>query len=192
MTSETATLIAPATYRRSEDRDDTAPRNEYHNGEVHPMPGASPAHHLIVSNLSGLLHQALDHTDDYYIFGSDMRVGTPNEQSYTYPDLVLVAGAPDYHPDWRTATLRNPLLIIEVLSATTQHYDRGEKFVRYQTIPSLREYLLIEQRAVSLTQWSHTPDGWHATRYTRPEQQVALASIPLHLPLAHIYRRVAL
>ncbi|NJL59846.1 MAG: Uma2 family endonuclease [Desulfobacteraceae bacterium] len=132
------TLISPAEYLVQET---LAPfKSEYHDGVVIPMAGTSANHNLIVSNVHGLIFPAIDDLN-FVLFMSDMRLSIPHTNLYTYADLVVVAGEPSF-PDERDDTITNPCLIVEVLSASTRDYDRGNTFAHYRTIPSFREYLV--------------------------------------------------
>jgi Uma2 family endonuclease len=106
--------------------------------------------------------------------------------------MSVVAGTPHFDAAWETATLTNPCLIVEVLSKSTARRDQGPKFESYKSIPSLREYLLVDQYRVAVIQWVRHPDAgqWHRSDYTRLDEVVTLASVPVQLPLRRVYRRV--
>ncbi len=123
-------------------------RSEYFDGEIFAMSGASRKHNIIVFNLSGILYRQLRNRN-CEAYSSDMRVKVSSAGLYTYPDVAIVCGKPlfdDAHLD----TLLNPAVIIEVLSESTEHYDRGGKFKNYRTLESLSDYLLIAQNTVSV------------------------------------------
>jgi Uma2 family endonuclease len=118
-------------------------RHEYLDGEVSAMAGGSPRHNLIAGNIIGALWSRLRGTGCAPI-PSDQRVHVPSTRLYTYPDVTVVCGAPEVHADDRSSIV-NPRVIFEVLSRATEAYDRGVKFSRFQRVPSLAEYVLVEQ-----------------------------------------------
>ncbi len=127
----------------------SAERHEYRNGEIIPMTGGTPGHNRISGNLYialslGLKGQANE------VFYADQRLWIPDKSLYTYPD-VMVLPKPLTLQEGRKDTVINPCFVAEVLSKFTQNYDRGEKFVAYRSIPTFREYLLIDQAL--LTSW---------------------------------------
>ena len=161
-------------------------KHEYIAGEIFAMAGASVAHVRIAYDVGAMLANQLSGRP-CKSFGSDLRVRTAPAGLYTYPDLSAACGEPVLDGQ----TLTNPILIIEVLSASTESYDRGEKFVQYQRIETLREYVLIYQdrpRINTYTRgkgaaWTYVPvEGLEATAH--------LHSIGCELPLAEVYRRV--
>ena len=109
---------------------------------------------------------------------------------YTYPDISVVCGAPRFEDDQRD-TLLNPTMILEELSPSTENYDRGQKFQRYRTLPSLTEYVLIAQDAMHVEHYARQPDGhWLLTEADGPEGMLHLASIACDLALADVYEKV--
>jgi Uma2 family endonuclease len=189
--SDTTTLprITPAEYLTREEQ--AAEKSEYEDGVIIPMPGGTPHHNQIMLNITTLVDVAIGE-QDFVVCNSETRIRTPDAMNYYYPDLSVVAGEPLFDPGWETATLTNPCLVVEVLSRTTAQRDQGSKFERYKTIPTLREYLLVDQYRVQAVQWVRPPQDemWHATTYTRLDEHIALQSVPVYLPLQRIYRRV--
>jgi Uma2 family endonuclease len=118
-------------------------KHEYFDGEIFEMSGAKRNHNKITTNLSGLVWQHLKgkNCENY---SNDMRVFVPETGLYTYPDLVVVCGEPQFQDDVFD-TLLNPVLLVEVLSDSTESYDRGKKFQHYRSIESLQEYILVSQ-----------------------------------------------
>lgn len=116
-------------------------RNEYRNGEIVPMTGGMPDHNEMAGNVFFVLKAALQ-GKPYRIFVTDQRLWVPDANFYVYPDVMVTSRPVDLKPG-RRDTVMNPVLIVEVLSDSTQVYDRGEKFAAYRTIPSLQEYLLV-------------------------------------------------
>ncbi len=162
-------------------------RWEYVRGEIRAMAGGADDHNTISSNIGAALHAALV-PKDCRVYQSDMRVHTGNDVN-TFPDVAVVCGPRVYHRG-RTDTLTNPCLIVEVLSPSTQGYDRGEKWDHYQTIPTLTNYLLVspdEPRALLLTRQA---DHWDMRDAAGPGGSVQLASVGLTLALSDIYAQI--
>ena len=118
-------------------------KSEYIDGEIFPMAGGSTNHNRIAGNFYATLNFAFK-TEDYEVFMSDVRLWIPKKRIYTYPDVMVVVGKPEYYNN-RTDTITNPRVIIEVFSYLTKEYDRSKKFEAYRTIPTVEEYLLLDQ-----------------------------------------------
>lgn len=179
--------LAPEEYLEIERRAET--RSEYLDGEMFAMAGASIEHNAIVANLLGELRQQLKRRP-CQVFPSDLRIHIPATGLYTYADVVVVCGEPrleDSHLD----TLLNPALLIEVLSPTSEAYDRGKKFEHYRSVEWLAEYLLVAQDAPRIEQYLRQPDGrWLFTAVSGLEATIALPSIQCELSLAEVYDKV--
>src|ERR1017187_5873973 len=132
-------------------------KSEYYQGEMFAMAGARWAHNLILLNLASELRQQL-RSRPCSVTSSDMRVRVNAKGLYTYPDVVVVCGEPQFL-DERRDTLLNPTLIVEVLSESTEQYDRGRKFEHYRPLESLAEYLLVSSERVSVERYTRQPDG---------------------------------
>jgi Uma2 family endonuclease len=153
------------------------------------MAGARWAHNLILLNLASELRQQL-RTRPCAVTSSDMRVRVNAKGLYTYPDVVVVCGEPRFL-DERRDTLLNPTLIAEVLSESTEQYDRGRKFEHYRPLESLAEYLLVSSQRVSADLFTRQPDGrWMLTASSRLEDSLDLPSVGCHLALADLYEKV--
>jgi Uma2 family endonuclease len=187
MSTQPKRLYSPEEYLAIERNADV--RSEYFRGEMFQMVGASRAHNLITSNIARELgNQLKGGPCDLYI--SDMRVKVSSTGLYTYPDVTVACGDIQFE-DSHVDTLLNPTVIFEVLSPSTEAYDRGKKFERYRTIASLREYVLVAQDAVRIEHYVRQPDGgWLLTDLNRPEEVLELPSISCKLPLREIYARV--
>lgn len=167
---------------------EAAYRSEYIAGQIIAMSGASREHSLITTNLSRVLSsQLLDQPCE--VHASDMRVRVSARGLYTYPDIAVVCGDAQYE-DEQVDTLLNPTLIIEVLSPSTEAYDRGAKFSYYRQLTSLREYLLVAQDEMHLEHFVREEDGWLLTETTDSGAIVKLPSISCEAPLAEIYRKI--
>jgi Uma2 family endonuclease len=164
-------------------------RHELVQGEAVAMSGASLAHNRIVSNLVFALGPAL-RARGCDVFSSDMRVKIPGADAYAYPDLVVVCGEPRLE-DQEFDTLLNPTCLVEVLSASTERYDRGYKAIAYRTLPSLGLLLLVSQDEPRIEIQRRLPDGrWSIADLAGLETTLELPEFELSIPLAEVYRRV--
>lgn len=164
-------------------------KNEYVDGEVFAMTGASREHNLIAGNVFGEIRSQLKGRS-CEVYANDMRVRTEDAQLVSYPDVVVVCEEPRFHDD-EFDTLANPTLIVEVLSPSTEGYDRGTKFVRYRSISSLAGYVLVAQSRPYVEQWVRdVGDRWLLMELGDLSQTLELPSIGCRLPLAEIYDRV--
>ena len=180
------TIFTPEEYLASERK--ATLKSEYINGEILAMSGASNAHNLITLDIGTELNIQL-RARECLVYTNDMRVRTSPMGSYFYPDVVVVCGEPQFE-DNVFDTLLNPILVMEVLSPSTEVYDKGEKFRHYQELASLREYILVSQDRVRVEHYRLTKTQWVQTEFRAPEDVLPLASIGCELPLQDIYRRV--
>jgi Uma2 family endonuclease len=163
---------------------------EFLLGKLLPMGGASKEHNTISMNLSGLLWNLLQN-ETYQVFHSDMRTYTPKTDSYFYPDLVVVKGEPQFQ-DEKFDNLLNPFLIIEILSASTASFDRGEKFAAYRSIPSLQEYLTISSENLLAEHYVRIKENeWKITIYQQVEDTLPLLGGEVSLTLKEIYKNLS-
>jgi len=166
-------------------------RHEYFDGEVFAMSGGSRAHSRLIVNLIKDLGNALVDRP-YEVLGSDMRVKVQATELYTYPDVSVVCGEALLE-DNRQDTLLNPLVIVEVLSPSTELYDRGVKFDHYRQIPSLMEYVLVCQTEVRVEPYLRLPNGeWSLKVATGLEGVLSLPSLQVSLKLSDVYHKVTL
>jgi Uma2 family endonuclease len=166
-------------------------KSEYFAGEIFAMAGASPPHNAIVFNLSGELSPQL-RGGPCRGYVSDQRVKVSATGLYTYPDVVVVCGEPQFEDD-HLDSLINPTLIIEVLSSTTEAYDRGSKFAQYRQLESFQEYVLIAQDECHVEWFVRQPDGrWLLAEAKDLAETVHLASIGCNLKLEDVYYLVEL
>jgi len=164
-------------------------RSEYFAGEVFAMSGASERHNLIVSNIVAALHTQF-RKRPCKVYASDMRVKVSATGLYTYPDVVALCEEAQFDDDQKD-TLLNPTVIIEVLSPSTEAYDRGEKFAHYRKLTSLAEYVLISQDKPHVEHYVRQPDNqWLLSEASRLQDTVRLPSISSTLVLAEIYEKV--
>jgi Uma2 family endonuclease len=163
-------------------------KSEYLNGRIIAMTGASLEHADVVLNLGSALRARLrDH--GCRVFVNDVRAQIASVSGYVYPDLMAVCGEPVVL-DTRPPTLTNPHLVMEVLSDTTERYDRGEKFEAYRAIESLSEYVLVDSRRVSVEKYARRGDFWVLSAETDLDAMLELASVGCTLPVREIYADV--
>ncbi|NJL09720.1 MAG: Uma2 family endonuclease [Calothrix sp. SM1_7_51] len=164
-------------------------RHEYINGEIIPMTGGTPNHNQITGNLYAALNFTLKR-QPYRVFVVDQRLWIPKKRINTYPDVMVVA-TPLELQEGRRDTVINPLMIAEVLSKSTKSYDKDDKFAAYRTINSFKEYLLIDQYAMRVEQYSKTDDNrWIFSEYEDEDTTITLTSIPFEFSVADIYDNV--
>lgn len=164
-------------------------KNEYFEGEIFAMAGASKEHNIIVGNTFAELHAQLKKRS-CQVYSNDMRVKVSPTGLYTYPDLVVVCGKEQFD-DKHKDTLLNPTIIIEVLSGSTEAYDRGEKFKQYRQLDSLMEYILIAQNKYLIERYVRQPDNqWLFSETDDLQDIVQLSAINCHLTLHEVYNKV--
>lgn len=162
-------------------------KSEYFAGEMFALAGASRRHNRIVANLIVELGTRLE-GGPCEVYPSDMRVKVSETGLYTYPDVLVVCGEPELEDD---DILLNPRLILEVLSPSTEAYDRGRMFEHYRRIPSLAEYLLVAQDTHRIEQYTRQDrERWLLTEVRGPDGVVRCESISCELPYARVYRNV--
>jgi Uma2 family endonuclease len=187
MSVEPHRRVSIETYLAAERQAET--KSEYLDGEVFAMSGASRRHNLIALNVAASVHGQL-RGRACEAYAGDMRVHVPATGLYTYPDVTVVCGEPRFD-DSELDTLLNPTLVIEVLSPSTEGYDRGKKFVYYRTLESLREYVLVAQDEIRVELFTRQGDGhWLLSEAGRVDETISLASIGCELRLADVYERV--
>lgn len=160
-------------------------KSEFFDGQMFAMAGASPNHALLSNTIGALLHRQMP--PGCRTFNADLRIKSDAVRFYTYPDCSVICGDLQYFGTHRDVVL-NPLLIVEVLSPSTEGYDRGRKFELYRTIPSLREYLLIHQDRRHVEHYSRQDDSsWVLREYAGSESSVDIQRLSLRIPLADLY-----
>lgn len=167
-------------------------RHEYVSGQIYAMAGGSKNHSRIADDLGATLNRAFAQEEkECEAFTSDVKVHI-NSEVYYYSDVVVACEELSEDEEENEYIAENPVLLAEVLSKRTQRTDRIEKMREYQFLPSLREYLIIEQTRYQVEVYRHTKAGeeWQKEVYTDPKQQVFLASINTNFTLAEIYARV--
>jgi Uma2 family endonuclease len=187
MATNPKTLLTEDEYLAFERRSEF--RHEYLAGEVFDMTGASREHNLIVTNLVITLgNQSRDR--DCNVYANDMRVKVRRARHYAYPDVVVTCGEEEFE-DAELDTLLNPLVIFEVLSDSTEAYDRGKKFESYQRVESLTDYLLVSQHARRIEQFTRGGGrDWVYKEAHEPGDVVRIQSIGCDLRLEDVYLKV--
>ena len=187
MSSIPKTLLTPQEYLTRERRAEF--KSEYYRGETFAMAGASWEHTSIKDNIAHFARYQLD-DGPCRVLTSDLRVKVHATGLYTYPDVVVVCAEPQFEDDLFD-TLLNPLCLVEVLSESTEKYDRGAKARQYRQIPSLQEYVLIAQEEPVVESYVRQADGgWLLHDVRGLTEAFAFASIPVKLTLADVYRGV--
>ena len=179
-------LLSPQEYLTLERQADV--RSEYHRGGIFAMAGASWEHTLIKDNLAGEAGNQLK-SGPCRVLTSDLRVKVNATGLYTYPDIV-VCEEPQFE-DKVMDTLLNPRVVVEVLSDSTEKYDRGVKFAHYRRLPSVQEYVLVAQDRPLVERYvRQADDAWVLTAFSTMTQTFAFGTIPVQVALADIYRGV--
>jgi Uma2 family endonuclease len=187
MSTLTVTHVTPEEYLAAERLSET--RSEYLDGGVYPMPGATINHVQLVSNVAFELGLQL-RTRPCRVLMSDLKVRMPDSRKFFYPDLIVVCAEPQFHDD-RKDVLLNPDLVVEVLSPSTEAFDRGAKFRAYQTVGSLKEYLLVSQSKPLIEQYIRDDGGeWRYRAAEGLESALTLPSIGCTLNLNAVYDKV--
>jgi Uma2 family endonuclease len=189
MSTQPKSFLTPEQYLEIERK---APhKSEYLNGEIFAMSGGSEEHNTLAVNLTVLLHPQV-RKRGCKLFANDMRVRVTPAGLYAYPDIIVVCDKPQFI-DASVDTLLNPTFLAEVLSPSTEAYDRGRKFEYYQMLESLRQYLLVAQDRMHADLLTRQPDGgWLLTGASKPEDTLDLQSIGGKVTLADLYEDVAL
>ena len=174
-------------YLRLEERSEY--KSEYYKGEIFAMSGGSIRHSMICVNLIRRLAAALD-DKDCTVLDSNMKLEIPQASAFVYPDVMVVCGKIE-SPEGRTDIVNNPVLITEVLSPSTQAFDRSEKFSFYRTLSSLKEYVLISQQEPLVEVfYKHDEKNWMFTVSKGLEDIAELRSVAYELALKKIYHKI--
>ena len=184
----------PEEYLALEETEDY--KSEYYNGEIFAMAGGSANHNRIAGNFYAVLNVAFE-KKPCEAFSGDMRLLVKQSGLYTYPDVMVICGQLEFVAN-RTDTITNPVLIVEVLSKSTENYDRGQKFEFYRAIPTLQHYLLIDQDRVYLEYFQKTGEGWWVLKEfneldeTLKIEPLIFETLALEIPISRIYNKVEL
>lgn len=182
-----STILTPDEYLTGEA--EATIKSEYCAGALYPMAGSTTNHNRIAVSISTVLDSTLE-VGRCEVFNSDVRLWVPSYDLFTYPDIMVICGETEYYAG-RTDSVLNPVVIGEVLSRSTGGYDQGAKFAMYRSLPSLQEYLLIDQYRLHVDHFQKVATGrWLLTEFENPEDLVTLESINVKISLRQIYRRV--
>ena len=188
MSQQIQPYISPQEYLRLERQSEY--KSEYVNGQIFAMTGASRKHNLITTNISSSLHTQLKGRP-CEVYAVDMRVKVRATGLYTYPDVAVACGEPEFEDDF-IDTLLNPTLLVEVLSPSTERYDRIAKSSYYRTMESLAEHLLVAQDEIRVEQYVKQPGGeWLLFEFLALDSTVQLPSIGCSLQLSEVYDRIS-
>jgi len=172
-------------------------KSEYYNGEIFPMgeiegdtpdamAGALPVHNAVQSNIMHEFNSTI-RSKGCFPFGSDQQIFVPENGLYTYPDISVFCGQLDYH---NQMCLKNPILLVEILSKVTEGYNRGAKFEMYRSIPTLVEYLMVDSQRVHVELWRKKDGTWLlAAETNNANQTIELKSIENTFALNDFYYR---
>jgi len=187
MSSQPKSRYTPEEYLALERKADY--RSEYFAGEIFAMSGASERHNLIVGNVFAALHAQLRNRS-CKVYASDLRVKVNPTGLYTYPDVVALCDEPQFDDDQKD-TLLNPTVLIEVLSPSSEAYDRGGKFEHYRKLSSVTEYVLISQEKPHVEHYVRQPDNqWLLSEASGLSDTIQLPSINCILALSEVYEKV--
>ena len=166
-------------------------KSDYYDGHVYAMTGAKEPHNLIAGNVIASLHGQL-RRKPCRVYPSDMRVKVIQTGLNTYPDVVVLCGLPQF-VDEKRDTITNPIVIIEILSPSTERYDRGMKFRHYRSIETLRDYILIAQDRQHIEHYTRHENGqWLFEETSINEERISIQSIECVLSLEDTYEKVEL
>jgi Uma2 family endonuclease len=164
-------------------------KHEYNNGEIITMTGGTTNHNILAINFVFAFLSVFG-DENYQIYMADVRLWIEKYRRYTYPDVMIIKGEPIYEGKGKT-TVINPLLIVEILSKSTENYDQNDKFDSYRTLESLQEYVLIDQYQYYVKQFTKTSENkWLLTDYRGQDAMVKLESINYEISLKSLYKKI--
>jgi Uma2 family endonuclease len=164
-------------------------KNEYLDGEITPMVGATTNHNLIALNFCRNFPANINN-QDYWVLMSDVRLWMPSYRFYTYPDVMVIKDKPLYEGKG-TNTVTNALIIVELLSKSTRDYDRTDKFKFYRSIPEFKEYILIDQYRYYVEQfYQHNNGEWLFKASESDKDALRFYSVDFQMSLLDIYQRI--
>ncbi len=168
----------------------SAEKHEFYNGKIRKMPGSSYNHNKIGANIIIALGQIIENKQlPFEVISSDQKVYIPKLNQVLYPDALVVYQKPEFWNERRDVLL-NPILIVEVLSPSSENYDRRDKFMSYKNIPSFREYVIVSQDKMEVETWyREEPFLWRETNHT-DGGSIKLSSIGISIPMDKIYRNI--
>ena len=188
MTAVTQTrYYTPEEYLELEERAEF--KSEYRDGEIVPMTGGTTNHNEIALNFAAYLKFALK-KQPYRVYMEGVKLWIPTYRQFTYPDVMVIKGEPIY-TDRAKTTVMNPILIVEVLSKSTQNYDRGDKFEYYRSISEMKEYILIDQKRFYAMQYvKNDAQQWVLSEYVGDDKAIVLNSLDFEIVFEDLYEGV--
>ena len=166
---------------------DSEIKYEFHDGRLRSMAGARPVHNQICIRVGSAFYAALEEKG-CEVYSSDQAVQIKEYDRYVYPDITVVCEEPDYY---KSLYLKNPSVIVEVLSKGTKGFDAYDKYIFYRSLPSLKEYLLVDTMKPSITVHSRANEIlWHTVVYIGLQGTVHLPNLDLHIPMCTIYKNI--
>ena len=176
-------------YLRIEER--TKSKNEFYNGLIVPVAGATLLHNQISTNITTALKIAVRGLrQKYLVLNSDQKIRIDSEDTTVYPDALVICKKPEFW-NGREDIIVNPFVIVEVLSKSTQNYDRGEKFMLYQRLPSLKEYIIVEQHTPLVESWYQLEENtWQKTAAQGTDGLLSIRSLGITLHLDEAYEHI--
>ncbi len=168
-----------------------AVKHEFYNGNIIETPGGTLYHNLIATNFAVAISTALENKEkEYLVLNSDTKIQIPAFNHFVYPDTVVVCEKPEFYEGHKDI-ITNPILIVEVMSPSSQIYDKGEKFYKYRTLPSLQEYVLANQEQPWVNAfYREKPNTWIDTVADNLENSICLQSIDCKISLKRLYKSV--
>ncbi|MDZ8183291.1 MAG: Uma2 family endonuclease [Nostoc sp. ChiSLP02] len=177
----------PEEYLKLEETSES--KNEYRDGKIIPMPGGTTNHNEIAGNFYANFKFTM-RGKNYKIYIGDVKLWIPRYRIYTYPDIMVIHGEPIYEGSG-TTKVTNPLTIVEVLSNSTENHDRTNKFRFYRSIPTLQEYIMINQYEYLVEQFNKNAEGqWVLTEYESVDAVFSLKSIDFQISFSDIYEGI--
>ncbi|MEH2364565.1 Uma2 family endonuclease [Nostoc sp.] len=178
---------SPEEYLQLEETSES--KNEYRDGEIIPMAGGTTNHNEIAGNFYANFKFTM-RGKNYKIYMGDVKLWIQRYRIYTYPDVMVIQGEPIYEGTG-TTTVTNPIMIVEVLSKSTENHDRTNKFRFYRSIATLKEYIMINQYEYLVEQFNKNAEGqWVLTEYESVDAVLSLKSIGFQISFSDIYQEV--
>jgi Uma2 family endonuclease len=187
MTAVARQLISPEQYLEIERT--SHEKHEYYAGQMYAMAGSSLSHSQISTNLSGEMRNRLK-GNPFAAHGGDLRIVVYETGLYTYPVALVICGEPRFRGN-RKVTVLNPTILFEVLSGTTEKYDRGDKVRHYRKIGSLKQFVMVSQFKPHVEVYSRLGSDWKLTEYDGTDSVMTLEALEIEVPLSEIYDRVS-
>jgi Uma2 family endonuclease len=165
-------------------------KHEYYRGQIYQMSGGSPEHSLIISNVNFALKTGLK-GKSCRVFSSEVLIRVQHQNHYSYADTSVVCSRPEYEQIGNNRMLTNPQLLVEVLSPSTENYDRGTKFQLYKNIPTFRDYLLVDSRKIYVQHYQKIDSNtWQEKTYKDPDNVITIENLGFEITVSELYEGV--